>query len=76
MPWERYRIFMNCVYIQAAPLTLLKLRCCEYGLAIKTLILKPSESTEKESVTLFLCFVKYLKVFSLVIYIYLNVIVL
>lgn len=47
MPWERYRIFMNCVYIQAAPLTLLKLRCCEYGLAIKTLILKPSESTEK-----------------------------
>lgn len=58
---------MNRVYIQAVPPTLLKLRCCEYDLAIKTLILKPSEGTEKESVTLFLCFVNHLKVFSLVI---------
>lgn len=69
-PWEQYRIFMNCVYIRTALLTLLKLKCCEYGLAIKTLILKPSESTEKESVTLFLCFVRHLSFFFSHLYLF------
>lgn len=26
MPWERYRIFMNCVYIQASPLNSFKIK--------------------------------------------------
>lgn len=76
MPWEQYRIFMNCVYIQAAPLNSFKIKVLWIWFSNKKFNSKTIWKHRRRICDFvpFLCQVPQSS--SSVIYIYLNVIVL
>lgn len=76
MPWERYRIFMNCVYIQAAPLNSFKIKVLWIWFGNKKFNTKTIWKHRKRICDFVPLLCQVPQSFSLVIYIYLDVIVL
>lgn len=76
MPWERYRIFMNCVYIQASPLNSFKIKVLWIWFGNKKFNTKTIWKHRKGICDFVPLLCQVPQSFPLVIYIYLDVIVL